>query len=344
MREKKLQPDSLATYIDLLENKIPEEMFSKEFLKSAKRLFNIFPASVTNTFGFEYNLNIDVGLAGLALAIPSRREYKISFVKFLSEYATNYHLRYKPWKILKKVSNEWVDVSSLLYSNLLGIWLEFDFPLNLTTLPIPNLFFGPLRGGNREVIEYLVSLLVENRNVINNVMNCIEQLPDGCQVFHIGRMFSRRRKGIRLVAKGFDKDDLVAYLGRIRWKEDQRFINIIEEIPSSVNRILINFEINKKIDPHIGIEFSFKPDKLCREERWYEFLNWLSMKGLIGSKLVESLLAFPGLTVLPSANKKYSDMLIARYIGHIKIVYKGINKYLTKSYLAVRTYRTNYHY
>jgi len=332
----------MAAYINLLKDKIPEKLFSEGFLKSAKRLLELFPIDVTNTFGFEYNLNIDVGPSGLALAIPCRKEYKVSFIRFLSGCAKGYGLRHKSWRILKKVSHEWMDVSSPLYSNLLGIWLEFDVPLDLE-LPIPNVFFGPLRIGDKEMVRDLILLLTRDEKIIDNVMHCIEHLPDTCQVFHVGRMFSRDRKGIRLVAKGFDRDSLLRYLDRIGWKEDQKFIDTIEEISSNVNRILINFEIDKKLDPHIGIEFSFKPDKLCREYKWHKFLSWLSIKGLVDPRISKDLLAFPGFSIMSNLNEKWPNILIARYIGHIKIVYKGTNKYLTKSYLAIRTYRAPIH-
>lgn len=337
--DMKITKNSLAFYFEFLQKKLPTELFPKEFSRGLKKLLDIFPIDITNAFGFEYSLNINMGPSGFALAIPCRKEYKINFLKFLKESANSYGLRNEPWKTLKKISKEWIDVSSPLYSNLLGIWLEFDIPFRFVP-PIPNLFFGPLRGEDNEIVKSIIPLLSKNKRVIDNVMYCIEQLPNTCQVFHIGRMFSRRRKGIRLVAKGFNRDNLLIYLDKIGWEEDQNFIDIIRRSPQDVNRILINFEINKRVDPNIGIEFSFKPDKFHKEKRWYNFLEWLIENGLVDPKMLNPLFSFPGLDTISGSDERYPDILIVRYIGHIKIVYKDVRKYLTKSYLAIRTYRT----
>ena len=190
------------------------------------------------------------------------------------------------------------------------------------------------------------------------VIECIKNLPLESSVFQIGTMLSRNDDEIRIVIKRIQADQIIPYLKSIGWSDDENrgLSTLLEEIKNKVTRIVLHIGVGEQVNPKVGIECSFYPDKYHQEKGWAKFLDYLLEKGLCNEEKHSALLNFPGIEprdhdqnfnpkyCAPSVMMPEENFLssLIRYISHIKLVYQPNKAVEAKAYPAVRLFGRPY--
>lgn len=339
----------------------PSEYFSlstpfvSELLVPPRNFSNIqnisryFPSGLTDFLGFECRLNGDETQADWALAISGVGDARHKFTDFLN----NGHLpksfrQTTEWQHIHAFSKMWTDTNSILHDKILGAWLEFDMPDSPQDVPIPSFFFNPANiNGNtvNDPLQYewfyekAVPALTGRRmskTAKRNLQHCIQKMPRKSSLFIVGIMLSRLSSDTRMSVLFRDSNQIMPYLNEIGWTGDtETFAELIKELDTKkINRMVLDFDVGKKIGKRIAVECSFYPNRYHQERHWEELLDFLVEKGIVTPKKRDDLLNFPGV------DEGYSN--IVRYITHVKIVYEPGKPLKAKAYLGIRRFSDVY--
>ena len=127
----------------------------------------------------------------------------------------------------------------------------------------------------------------------------------------------------------------------------------LNELKEFVTRMVLHIRVGEEVDPVVGIEGSFYPDRYHEETGWTEFLDYLKNKDLCNAEKYSALISYPGIET--SENEYDTDMdfipsikildeskikTLIRYISHIKITYSPDQKLEAKAYSGVRLFST----
>jgi hypothetical protein len=332
-----------------------------------KTLASHFPQGVTSFFGFESRLNSPKAQADYLFAVSSRggeREKLATLIRngpLPDTFSTN-----PEWRTVCNFILEWANPESSIYNNVLGLWFEFDMAENLLETPAPCIFIHtiPLRMSDGEGKEGLFWLtekafpLLTGKTISDNIKTkiyeTIQQLPKDAFIMDAGIMLSRQTPGVRLIATRISPSDIIPYLTRIGWsEEDEQLSQLLTELEQQVSRIVLHITVTENgIDQKIGLECSFSPDRYHLETRWSSFFDYLIKKGLCLSEKKEALLQFMGVEQ-EDPNKEFTtdvykpsvkinsvgfSSALVRFISHVKLVYEPNHILLAKAYPGVRLF------
>jgi hypothetical protein len=236
----------------------------------------------------------------------------------------------------------WTDPQSVLYNKIQGAWLEFDMPEETPEIPVPSVFFNPANINyetSHDPLQYnwLIHDAIPSiagrrlrKGVKENLKSCIRKMPRKTSLFIVGVMLSRMTTDIRMSILFRDSRLISSYLKSIGWKGE---INTVERLvkdldKARVNRMVLDYDVGKKIGQKIAIECSFYPNKYHKEKHWKPLLEFLAEKGWVTPSKKDELLSFPG--------EENGNSNIIRYITHLKIVYEPDKPLKVKAYLAIR--------
>ena len=346
---------------------IPQTLISNQNLFEIQNLANNFTENLTSFLIFESMLNSYDARSDYCFAVSSKngeREILANFIK--SGHLADKFLKQSEWKQLGNFARSWTDPNSILYDNVIGLWFEFDTASILPDAPAPSIFIQPtshytitgdVSAQHTWITKSALPLLLGRplSNIVEEkVLECIKKLPLESSLFQIGTMLSRKDDEIRLVIKRIEADQIIPYLTSIGWSDDENnsLLTLLEEIKNKVTRIVLHISVGEKVNPKVGIECSFYPDKYHQEQGWAKFLDYLLEKGLCNKEKLSALLKFPGIepqdqdeefnpknctpsVMIPEEN--YSSALI-RYVSHIKLVYQPNKTVEAKAYPAVRLF------
>lgn len=353
-------------YLNQLKNHVPSEIISSENYQEIQSLANVFTNNITSFFGFETELHTKQSRSDYLLAVSSQNEERENLLTQLQE---NQHHQFsiKEWKNIKDLVSSWNNPDSMIYKNVLGLWLEFD-----TSQPeinqIPSVFLHTtnLRIKKPEdvkkclwVTREAIPLLSGNhvpKDIENKFIESLEKLPEDASVFHVASMLSRKSTGLRVVVKRIRPEEIVPYLKSLGWTDTNNGLaTLIDEIKELSSTIRLHINISSKIDEQIGLECFIKPDKYHQVTGWDSFFDYLVQKGICKPELSQAILNFPGVEIEDQTQKfsfqdfqpsvKMNDSAfskaLVRYISHVKIVYLPDKDLKAKAYTGVRMFSMN---
>ncbi|MBU1941280.1 MAG: hypothetical protein KKC68_05850, partial [Candidatus Thermoplasmatota archaeon] len=290
----------------------------------------------------------------------------------LKNFLTSQHLPHKylsssEWQNISAFSEAWADKDSLINNKVQCFWLEFDMPDDVPDVPVPSVFFGPVRLPNgissNEIdhYEWLVESalpLLKGRELSgkmkHQIHNCIMHIPQNASLFQIGTMLSRESKGVRLHISKFDPMQIIPYLEAIGWKDENNELTVlIGELADKADRFVISYDVTEDgIGPRIGIELSFTQDIIKQSGNWNSLFSFFVKKGWCIPEKCAALLKYPGsndeeilsgaiMNPVVSAAGNLDTLRssrIFRYISHVKLVYRHGEDVEVKAYPAVRLF------
>ncbi len=353
-------------YLSFIKPHMSDDLISSQNYDEIKNLASQFTGGLTSFFGFESHLSKSDARLDYLIAVSSQKGEREALLNLIKNGSLpDKFLNKQEWQNVGIFTEKWADPSSILYTNILGLWLEFDTSEKYNEALVPSIFLQtiPLRGDNSEDIEkckwvtriaipMLTGRMVSEK-LEKKFLNILEKLPKGASVFHIASMLSRNTEGMRLVIKRINPKDVVSYLESIGWAdEDNGLRDLLKEIKKYSNCIRLHINISDQVDPEIGLECFISPDQYHKGQGWNEFFNHLVEKGMCLPNMKSALLDFPGVTQEDPSNEfnfesylpsvKLTDnafsKAIVRYISHVKISYKPGSPIKAKAYTGVRLF------
>jgi hypothetical protein len=356
-----------AQYLTSLEPFLPKGLIAAQNYTEIRKLASYFTPGVTSFFGFETRLGTPDACADYLFAVSSKKEEREALVNFLqNENEATQLLQRQEWRHIRDFAITWADPASELYTNVLGLWLEFDTANSSHDTPVPCVFIHtiPLRMTSIEeerrydwifntalplLLGHPLSSLLHQR-----LLKALSQIPDGASVMDIGFMLSRTTTGARLVFRHLHPTQIIPYLTSLGWSDDNNELShLIDELQQKASRLILHITITEQgVDPKIGLECSFSPDQYHLETRWTSFFEYLLDKGVCCPEKKTEVLNFLGVSQdHPSTPFNFSSYKIAallpseasvnalvRYISHVKLCYKPGQPLEAKAYPGVRLF------
>ncbi len=343
---------------------LDKKLISQDCFNKIHTIAGMFPGAITSFLGFECRLAETNPSADFAFTISGVGQDRFVFQQLLkNNQLFQKLLSYPEWKRIQEFTTAWTDTKSVLFNNVKCFWIEFDITENKSDVPIPSVFFGPAKpsktkGNAPDQYQWLFSDALPllkgfiSQPVQEHLVDCIGKIPLNAYVFQVGTMLSRENQTIRLFINKIEADQIIAYLQNIGWSEDpSKLIKIIEEIDQLVDRYVISFDVTEQgIGPKIGIECSFDTPAYDSVSQWNEFLEFLVQQGLCLPEKMEALLSYSGVDnttmfaepveplISASATNAFASCSTARFINHVKLVYRPGKVLEAKAYPAIRYY------
>ncbi|MEH1881764.1 hypothetical protein [Nostoc sp.] len=319
---------------------LSDELVAPQALLSIQTLAQALPPA--SLAGFECRLSSDEPRVDFQLSLPR-------FPVSLPEH----FLIHPIWQTVQHLYQDWTDSASLLHQNVGGFILEFDLVEQSSSVLIPCVLFCLNKQtilGVQELIEIILRLLSHpvNSCLQSNLSLCIDSLPDGARIAHLGVMLSRPNAGVRIVVKGLSFQQVQPYLIQIGWVDPtDNLASLLSKLPEFVDSIMLSFDVGDIIYPKIGLE-CFLGKGFHDTSRWQLFLDHLVGEGLCTSSKQNALLAWPGFIQkkdcpeLWPVNLTAADLFLGskmfsvfwRRINHLKIIYQPDGSLSVKGYLA----------
>jgi hypothetical protein len=256
------------------------------------------------------------------------------------------------WQFLQDFYRNWASPNSSLYQEIEDVGLEFDASEQLPQIPIPCIFlkFDRETGADAKGLMQAIELLQQPISPLleSNLRLCVDSLPVGATISHLGAMLSRSVKAVRVNVKGISPEYLSDYLRQIGWSDPtDTFSTLTANLSRFVDSILLSFDVGDTLLPRIGLE-CFLEQQPYYEPRWELFLDYLIAWELCTPAKKNALLNWPGFASKSShshlwpSNIGFGDRflgsraisLFSRWIGHIKLVYQPDMPLEAKGYLG----------
>jgi len=241
--------------------------------------------------------------------------------------------------------------------NVMG--LEYDVPSDDTAIPPPALFFELNSDVGREGrTPHLIALTGElfgrsaMRATAALLRRCVEALPADSAPFQLGAMLSRPGEAVRLVISDVPPHCLLAYLRDIAWKGDERSVsNVVNALSPYVDSFALSMDLAHVVHPRIGLECYVSPGSGFLPG-WRRLLDRLVEFELCSAAKADGLLAWSGVcqeSTCPDVwppHLRWGDRLlgpratsvIARTLGHVKVVVQPERPLEAKAYLGFAHY------
>jgi len=351
--DSKLNNLSIGDYFDLILPFVVGDLIAKENVNFMRKIFDSFPASLTNGLGFECRLDVPKSSRNdFFISIGCSTLERKNFLDYLERRLPENFRRLKEWKNIYRFARCWYDPTSSFYDKILGFWFEFDVP-PVTAKYVPNIFIiarDPSVPTDISMYDWFTKDVFRllkgremSRSVKKNFKKSIENLPDDTSIHAIGLMLNRSAD-VRICIKRIKTNQIKDYIDSINLPlRDEYIFTLLEEIKKRVNRFVLQISVDGKgISPYLGVECSFEPTLFHKEERWKSFLEYFVRKKLCTPSKFYSLLRFLGITYnnkmsLEFFGKKLNNAIV-RYISHIKIACKPRKKIEVKAYLGAKHY------
>ncbi len=275
-------------------------------------------------------------------------DFQVTFPRSILNLPSNF-VGHTTWEILHSLSQNWVDSSSFLYANINRIGLEFDINKYSGNVPIPCIFLGlkteaTLNENNLfKIVNQLFSHQISPKLEMN-IQHCLNTLPAGAKIRHIGAMLSRKPATLRVNIGGISPQEIIPYLQELGYATDtDSLVTLIADVSELVDSILLSIDVSEIIYPRIGLECFLFPQP-HQDSSWENLFKYLVDQGLSTQEKKAALWTWPGFSQpkYPPSFTNLSDLffpgnranVIWRTINHIKLVYHPQQPLEAKAYLA----------
>lgn len=331
---------SMADYLKVVTPHLHHELVSPLALSSIQALAQLLPPF--SVAGFECRLGAE----------QSRVDFQVNLPHPKTNLPENL-LSSPVWQFFQDFCWEWAEPTSFLHKSVDNLWLEFDLEEKPSQIPIPCIFLALNQQKVSEtqgIMSTALRLLNDSTSSVleSNLRLCINSLPSGANITHLGAMLSRTTKTVRVNVKGIPPEQLLDYLTEIGWTDTQNtFSPVVSNLTKLVDEIVLTFDVGETIHPRIGLE-CFLEKQPINEPRWQLFLGYLVDQGLCSPTKKNAFLAWHGFSQKsdqPELWPKNLDWgnrflgskalsLFWRAISLIKIVYQPGSPLEAKGYLA----------
>ncbi len=361
--------NSLKNVLQTVGSHLSDNLICADGLSQIAQIGNLLPNFPTISDAiFECHLGSSTPRTDFSVAFSTLNQGRETLVDS-SKTLANLSYASSVWDKIHNFSAHWANIKSPLYENVKNIWLEFDVDQQFLGVPEPSLFFGTqniidqkenLSSSNQNsiiaeskwVADEALSLLFNSflkEEVKQHLLTCFESLPSDGEVFQIGVMLPRKSesKAIRLCAEDIANEQILDYLNNIGWSDSSNQLSsLLSNLSSVVDEIKLNFAIEDKIFPKIGLEcYLYKQpinspkwklfqdylikNKLCTLDQANAILNW---SGFLKEKHTKQLKQDNFVKASAFDSSKFKSV-IARRLHHIKIVYQPNKPLQAKAYL-----------
>lgn len=261
------------------------------------------------------------------------------------------------WQFLQDFYRHWASPNSSLRRDIEKIGLEFDISDRLPQVPIPCIFW-----------EFSEEMVINTQNLLKTIAQlqqpisplleshlqlCVDSLPPGASIRHLGAMLSRSVKAIRVNVMGISPEQLSDYLRQIGWSDPT---NTLPQLTSTLSNLgdiaTLSFDIGDAVLPRIGLHCLVKNhldrDRPALASDWELFLDYLVAEKLCTPAKKNALLNWSGISHRLSdpdlwpGNISFGDRflgyravsLFSRWLNHIKLVYQPGIPLEAKGYLG----------
>lgn len=330
---------SLADYLKAIAPRLHPALISLQSLSEIQRLAQIL--TVPTEASFECRLSND----------SSRADFHAGF----THPAINLpkHLLIHPaWRDCHFFCQNWSNPTSILNHLINNLILEFDLS-ETSAVHIPSLFLGLKAETPHKVNDQVIGILSFFQHPLEVLVSpalqrCIDTLPAGSRIAHMGIMLARPTEGLRLILKDISPQQLPEYLNQVGWIDlDNSLAPLLDTLSPFIDCIALALEVKDTVHPKLGLE-CFLDHPFHDELRWQQLLDYLVAKELCTPIKRAALLAWPGLTQkadypeLWPANLAFGDLLLGssaysvfyRRINHLKITYEPGKPLSAKAYLV----------
>jgi hypothetical protein len=261
------------------------------------------------------------------------------------------------WRRIRTLSTRLRDRSALHFRSVNVMGLEFDIPSAPTSVAPPALFFE-LNGESDLRAPRLIALARELQGdplapaCAALLRRCVEALPAASMPFQLGAMLSRPGEALRLVVSDVPPNRLVGYLRAIGWAGDDRTVaDIVHAFSDRVESFAVSMDLARSVHPRIGVECYVRTGSRFIPG-WRLLLERLEQFGLCTPAKAQALLAWSGVCqeatcpVVWPRHLRWGDRLlassaisvIARTLGHVKVVLRPGSPIEAKAYLGFAHY------
>jgi len=350
-----LSEDTLSDYLDAsVVSYAPPALIGPTSLSCIQQLARMLPGQVSEFFGFECPLGSSEAAADFLICAKAEEAGREILAGKRAGQQLPTAFDSAAWKTIQRFAAIWNDPSSPLFHNVHNCWLEFDIGAASSTVPQPSVFFGSDELRPELDAGWLVDCALPilsggtlSVTARNGILHCIERLPQGAQIFQVGRMLARASTATRLCARGIPSEDIPDYLESIGWKgfrED--LLVVVEGLAEHTGRIDLDLDVDSTAMPKLGLECYTEAHPaafpnfvtylesagFCRPEKAAQLKQWAGMAHQLSNPT-----GWPGGLRMVSSflNGRFHSAFV-RWVHHVKVVYEPGRPLQAKAYMAVK--------
>lgn len=301
---------------------------------------------VTDLAGFEFDLGTDAGRVDMITRQPKGRSE-------ISKHLVSHPV----WQSAARCLKQLTDPAGFLAQNVKVVDLEFDLPGPPPAIPVPAIFLELKR--DRELPAEIVARLAEHILdaslpdwMRDSLHRCVDLLPAGARLIHLGAMWSRDAQQLRLVIGRLSPDLIPRCLAALGWSGDCRQLEtLIATFSPLVDSITLSLDLGRSLADRVGIE-CFLGNTGGAEEQWRVLLAELQRQNLCTEAKARALPGWrgicreavcrepwpPSLTWGDALLGDSAASLFVRFLSHVKLVARPSAPVSTKAYVGFAHY------
>ena len=326
--------DSLRTHLDAVLPKLSPSLAPQRTRTKLRALAATIPGS--SLAGLECRLGHGGGEVDLQVLVPrlSRVERTHAFLgPHLPDIA---------------VVHRWVEADGELAEATPSIWLEYDLGAEgysgTAPVPRPSVFvtLGEDSGAlthPRGARSIALALFPERTPGLNGLLDCLETVPTGGAVTHLGRMTDRPGRPFCLRVSGLSPAAVAGWCRDLGFPQAGTPVTALAE---AADDLVLLVALEGPV-PRVGIECFVHTSPAQAPELWHPLLDHLETLGLATPARAEGVRLWPGVQPVPAQAGgiplPFADTLVeclVRQINHVKVrlVEHGLGE--AKAYLRFK--------
>ncbi|MCC7032036.1 MAG: hypothetical protein IT179_04285 [Acidobacteria bacterium] len=246
------------------------------------------------------------------------------------------------WAGVAGIAEAWRAEGSPLASTIIALILEFDLGRAGAGTPAPCVFcaLDPAAGEQPDVVRSVTAHLLGARAfgaVAHALDACLEALPAGAGINHVGAMGSRPGPALRINIGGLPPDLIAPVAARLGWAGHPSALSrIVDGIGAVVDSIEVAWDLGRDAPRRMGLECFLSDTGDPGTPRWPVVLDHLSGLASCDPAKVRALLEWPGLTRASAGQPwpaalhlpdrflaGHATSVFVRRINHVKAVVEG---------------------
>ena len=343
--------ERLFSILELVRPSLPSALIDDEGYARLAAIAKMLPAEMTTFWGFECRLGEPEAKADLLFETHKHSRGLRLLAGQTPSALDSLCEQWPAWRHLRRFAAQWAEPEHLFREAIRNIWLEFDIAALAPGAQFaeavrqPCIFFGPeaktLEKDRllRVVLEALGALGESNAGRFR-LQTFIARLPEGAQLFQVGRMLSRMNQGLRVCVNTVPPETIPAWLAALNWDGDSRALErLLRPITPMLKTTAIDLNLlNGRPAEKIGLEcyMDWLEDDPAQ---WNPLFDLIETRDLCLPRKRQGLLDFPGVTRSPILQRLSGDgvmhLHLFRKIHHLKFTISGGQVVEAKAYLAL---------
>lgn len=332
---------SLADNLKQVVNEVSPGYLRPESITALLEFCSSFPIITSQDIGIEIKLSPVDYKADVAFSIEKN---SAGIASLLSESIKRASDGTAGWQIVKEVLQKWYSDENI-NQIIKKLWLEFDHDTDGYN-PVPSLFVELEEGISAKKFDSYSSFVNQDLSKINNLFNAAEIASQEeslkkylsafdytSPVYEIGKMLSRKNKGLRIIFADFGIISVKELLEKLGFTGDiKRAVQLYNDVKKMFDYLILHTNWQENTG-YFAIECYFNnKSSLDKEPRWLEVIEYLNLNFNVNEETITQMLHYPGII---NTDRSYPFTIIKRF-NHIKIIIKDESIAEVKAYLGVR--------